>query len=235
MKKAVLIGVITTLLFPAFIIAQAPEGPVAEDLGVDSAQQKLVEISVTKFEDTAYWGSSMSPDEGFVTVRRFEGSPEDKEPIEGEVTSNIVEQDKFVLGAKVEFIKRGKNVLSIFPVKPLPIEGITKTLSIWVVGRNYNHVLKVIIADYFGRKRELTFGKMNFMGWKKLAIAVPPHIIQDEYHFSSGRGIKLLGFKIDFDMVESFGTYYVYFDDMRAVTDLFAEDFRDTDDMIDGW
>jgi hypothetical protein len=35
--------------------------------------------------------------------------------------------------------------------------------------------------------------------------------------------------------MESYGTYYVYFDGLRAVTDLFAETYRDLDDMTDGW
>jgi hypothetical protein len=48
-------------------------------------------------------------------------------------------------------------------------------------------------------------------------------------------GLKVIGFKIETDLLESFGSYYIYFDDMRAVTDLFAEDARDEDDMVDGW
>jgi hypothetical protein len=35
--------------------------------------------------------------------------------------------------------------------------------------------------------------------------------------------------------MEAFGSYYIYFDDLRAVTDLFAENNRDADDMTDGW
>ena len=30
-------------------------------------------------------------------------------------------------------------------------------------------------------------------------------------------------------------TYYVYFDDMRAITDLYAMQNRDEDDMDDNW
>ena len=234
MKKTVItFGLI--LFLPALLMAQATEGVKAENIGVDSAQQKLVEVSISKFEDVAYWSSSMPLDQGLIQVRRFEGSPEAKTPIEGESQSNIQEADKYILGAKVQFYKRGANTFSLFPVTPLPIEGITKTISVWAVGRNYNHTLKIIIADYFGQKRELTLGKMNFMGWKQLTVAVPPRIIQDEYHFTAKRGIKFLGFQVYCDMMESFGTYYIYFDDMRAVTDLFAEEYRDTDDMADGW
>ena len=48
-------------------------------------------------------------------------------------------------------------------------------------------------------------------------------------------GRKVVGVRIACDPDESFGTYYVYFDDLRAITDLFAEDMRDPDDMPDSW
>jgi hypothetical protein len=48
-------------------------------------------------------------------------------------------------------------------------------------------------------------------------------------------GIKIRGFRIDVDPMEALGSYYVYLDDLRAVTDLFAEDNRDEDDMDDSW
>ena len=234
MKKIILtIGL--ALLLPALLAAQATEGVKAESIGVDSAQQKLVEVSINKFEDVAFWRSVMPVDQGIVKIRRFEGSPVDKEPVPGEETANIQEADRYVLGAKVLFFKRGNNVVSMFPVRPLPIEGLTKTISVWVVGRNYNHVLKAVISDYFGQRRELTIGKLNFMGWKKLTFAVPPRIVQDEHHFTTKRGIKFLGFKVEFAAEEAYGTYYIYFDDLRATTDLFAEGFRDIDDMADGW
>ena len=234
MKKIFLI-VGLVLILPALLIAQDTEGIAAERLGKDQAQQELVEVSVSKFEDVAFWGSSMMLDDGIVAIRRFEGSPLDKQPIPGEESSDIQETDQYVLGSKVVFFRRGESSVAIYPVRPIPIEGITKTISVWVVGRNFNHVLKVIVADYFNQPREITMGKLNFMGWKQLTAAVPPRIVQDEYHFAADRGIKLVGFKIEFDLPERYGTYYVYFDDARAVSDLFAEAYRDTDDMSDGW
>jgi hypothetical protein len=234
MKKIVLVVGMAVLL-PFLLAAQQIEGIEAENIGKDQAQQDLVEVSVSKFEDVAFWGASMMLDDGLVAIRRFEGSPQDKQPIPGEEESDIQESDRYVLGSRVVFFRRGESSVSIFPVRPIPIEGITKTISVWVVGRNFNHTLKVIISDYFNQRREITMGKLNFMGWKQLTAAVPPRIVQDEYHFTSDRGIKLVGLTIDFDLMESYGTYYVYFDGLRAVTDLFAESYRDTDDMADGW
>ncbi len=231
MKKAAL-TIFLALLLPLALGAQTTDIQ-ADQIGKDQAQQQLVEVSVAKFEDAAFWGDSMPLDMGLSFLRRFEGGPAAKKPIEQEKDLKL--PDQYVLGGKVVFFKRAANEAFFFPVRPYAIEGVTKTISVWVVGRNYNHVLKAVIADYFNQRREITMGKLNFMGWKQLTAAIPPRIVQDEYHFTNQRGIKLLGFKLEFDMMESYGTYYIYFDDLRATTDLFAESYRDRDDMPDGW
>lgn len=209
--------------------------PRPDEIGIDSAQQNLKEVSVAKFEDPGFWVSSMSRDEGITMLRRLPGGPLDKEPIVGEVEVGIAEDDKYVLGLKVRYYKRGLNSFALYPVRPLPVEGITKTLSLWVVGRNVNHTLKIIIADFFGNRAEMTMGRLNYSGWKKLTVAIPPTVRQRDFHYKDRMGIKVIGFRIECEPTEAFGTYYVYFDDLRAVTDLFAEENRDPDDMADVW
>jgi len=225
----------------ALLFAQTEVGtPNPEKIGVESAQQKLKEVSVDKFEQAGFWISKMSTDEGFTTTRLFEGSPAGKQPIPEEKDLNI--PDKYVLGTRVDFLRRGYNTFTLLPLRPIPIEGITKTISVWVVGRNYNHTLKILIQDFFGREYELYMGKLNFQGWKKLTVAIPPQapdgrngIVQRDYHYNSQMGIKIIGFKVECDPMESYGSYYLYLDDLRAVTDLFAEENRDPDDMVDSW
>jgi len=78
-------------------------------------------------------------------------------------------------------------------------------------------------------------GTLNFSGWKQLTVAVPPTIQQRNPHYNTNTGIKVLGFVVDAAIEETYGTYYLYLDDMRAVTDLFAEESRDADDMVDNW
>lgn len=177
----------------------------------------------------------MPRDQGFVLTRRLVGSPVDKEPIEDEQEIGLEEDDKYVLGVKVHYDKRGVNSFAVLPVKPLPIAGIAKTMSVWVAGRNNNHMLSMMILDYFGNPKELTIGKLNFSGWKKLTVAIPPNIVQKDYHYTNINGIKFAGFRVDCDPADTYGSYYVYFDDLRAVSDLFTEESRDVDDMADGW
>jgi len=230
------------LFIGSLIYAQQREvgSPDPQRLGIESAQQMLKEVSVDKFEHDGFWRSTMSSDEGYTTSRLFSGSPSGKEPIPDEAELNI--PDKYVLGTRIDFLRRGYNSFTIYPTRPIPIEGITKTVSLWVAGRNYNHDLTLLIEDFFGRKYEFYIGKLNFMGWKRMTVTIPPQaedglsgVVQRNYHYNNHMGIKVLGFRIDCDPLEAYGSYYIYLDDLRATTDLFSEYYRDPDDMVDGW
>jgi hypothetical protein len=225
-----------------FVFAQQNEvgATNAERLGIDSAQQQLKEVSVDKFEHDGYWLSSMSSDNGYVTTRLFEGAPAGKTALADEADMEI--PDRYVLGTRVDFLHRGHMDFTMYPTRPVPIEGITKTISVWVAGRNYNHELYIMVEDFFGRLFELYVGRLNFQGWKRLTVAIPPQaenglsgIVQRNYHYNNQMGIKIVGFRVKCDPMEALGSYYIYFDDLRAVTDLFAENNRDPDDMMDAW
>jgi hypothetical protein len=242
MKKFLIIALF--LFIAGFLFAQQEREIGATDpdrMGIEAAQQQLKEVSVDKFEHDGFWRSSMSTDEGYTVTRLFSSSgPAGKQPIPDEEGMNI--QDRYVLGTRVDFLRRGHNSFTIYPTRPIPIEGITKTVSLWVAGRNFNHELILLIQDFFGRNYEFHMGRLNFMGWRKLTVAIPPQsddgfsgVVQRNYNYNNQMGIKIMGFRIICDPMESYGSYYIYFDDLRAVTDLFSENNRDPDDMPDGW
>ena len=208
-------------------------------IGVESAEQRLKEVSIDKFENEGSWVCSMSADEGVIQGRLFDGAPKEKKPIPEEENLNL--PDSKVYGTKVSFYRRGYNSFEVRAVKPIPVEGITKTISVWVVGRSYPHVLKLILEDYMGKQFELYVGKLNHAGWKLMTVAVPPQnatgtgIVQKDYHYGTSMGLKVVGFRIECNPWETYGNYYIYFDDLRAVTDLYEVDLRDDDDMKDSW
>ena len=209
-------------------------------LGIDTGQQFLREVSLDRFEREGFWRSSISADDGLTTTRLFLGSPAGKTPIPGEEGLNI--QDIHVLGTRVDFFRRGHTSFMVYPIRPIAIEGITKTVSVWVAGRNFNHTLMLVIEDFFGRRFELTMGRLNFQGWRRLTVAIPPQaedgfqgIVQRNFHHNHYMGIRILGFRVVVDPMQAIGSYYIYFDDLRAVVDLFMESHRDPDDMPDGW
>ena len=235
-KTAIFLLAISIFFVPCLVFGQNQnKEPLPENIGVDSAQQKLKEISVTKFEDPAYFTTSMSRDAGYMFARKLPGSPLEKKPIEDEEQLGIGESDKYVLGLKVVYDRRGLHSFAVMPTRPLPIPGITKRISVWVAGRNNNNVLSIILLDYNNQPKELVVGRLNFSGWKKLTVTIPPEITQKDFHYPNLNGLKFGGFRVDCDLIDTYGVYYIYFDDLRAVTDLFSEESRDIDDMADGW
>ena len=246
MKRTIfLIAGVLLLASGAFAQAQAaatpapaaastdPGAPDATLIGVDKAQQELKEISISKFEDDGFWRADMMRDDGYISLRRFEGSPADKKPIPGETAASLKENDKYVLGAKIEHLHRAVTSFSISPTRPLPVPGIAKTLSIWVVGRNVKHQLYILIDDQFGNRAKIPMGDLAFTGWKKLTAAIPPNIRQVDPRYPSKTGLSIISLVVETYPAETYGSYYIYFDDLRAVSDLFTENNRDADDMVD--
>ncbi|MFP4066812.1 MAG: flagellar filament outer layer protein FlaA [Spirochaetaceae bacterium] len=234
MRRAVLF-IIVAVAVTGIVFAQNNDTQ-PEDLGADTAQQALQEVSISRFEDPGFWKVYVPADQGVTTHQRMEGAPADKEPISEEEEADLVIQDEFVLGVKTEFFPpRQSSSIYIQASRPLAVPGIAKTLSVWVVGRNFNHRLSVVIRDFQGRMSVLNMGRLNFSGWRQLSAPIPPDIEQRDIHYSDQGGIEVIGFVIEPDLLETYGSYYVYFDDLRAQTDLFTEESRDPDDMVDSW
>lgn len=236
--KKILTAVLTLTATAGLMFAQESlANPDPTVIGNDSARQALKEVSVDKFELEGSWNASISPDNGVIGARLFDGSPAAKEPLQGE--EDI--PDTKVLGVKVEFFHRGVNSFYIRSTRPIPIEGVTKTISLWVAGRNMDHSLSVLVQDYYGNNFELYVGSLGFSGWKKMQVAVPPTpdgehgIIQQSAYDGIRPGLRIVGFRVDCNPMLARGTYYVYLDDLRAVTDLYDVENRDEDDMNDDW
>ena len=242
MKK--FLSVLLVLSMVVCVFAQQSENSSLSDpdptiIGADSARQALKEVSVDLFEREGSWKAKISPDNGIISARLFDGAPSAKEPIADAENQQLV--DEKVLGVKVEFFRRGVNSFFVTSARPLAIEGVTKTVSFWAVGRNQPHKITLLLQDYFGSNFELYVGTLDFTGWKKLTVAIPPSpdgvhgIVQTSAYHGDKPGVKIIGFRIDCDPMLAKGAYYVYFDDMRAVTDLYAMQNRDEDDMDDNW
>ncbi len=237
MKKLAIL--VTLLLAAGFVFAQTSSlsEPDPESVGRDSAMQSLREISIDKFEREGSWNVHISPDYGTITGRLFEGAPAMKDPLKGDDPA----EDTQVYGVRVDFFKRGVNSFTITSGRPLPIEGTTKIISMWVCGRNQSHDMWVLVQDYFGHNFELYMGNLGFSGWKKLTAVVPASpdgehgIVQSSAYYGDKPGLRILGFRVDCNPMQARGSYYMYIDDLRAVTDLYDMENHDEDDMSDNW
>lgn len=241
MKKLHFAVMAALILSGASVFAQTDSlsEPDASNIGNDSAKQALREVSVDRFEREGSWNVHISPDYGVISGRLFDGSPLAKEPLED--ADNQEMEDTKVFGVKTEFFRRGVNSFYITAARPIPIEGVTKTVSVWVCGRNMGHQMWLLVQDYNGNNFEIWMGSLEFSGWKKLTTAIPPSpdgehgIIQQSVYHGDKPGLRVVGFRVDCNPMEAKGSFYMYLDDIRAVTDLYDIQNRDEDDMMDNW
>lgn len=241
MKKLHFAVIAALILSGASVFAQTDSlsEPDASNIGNDSAKQALREVSVDRFEREGSWNVHISPDYGVISGRLFDGSPLAKEPLED--ADNQEMEDTKVFGVKTEFFRRGVNSFYITAARPIPIEGVTKTVSVWVCGRNMGHQMWLLVQDYNGNNFEIWMGSLEFSGWKKLTTAIPPSpdgehgIIQQSVYHGDKPGLRIVGFRVDCNPMEAKGSFYMYLDDIRAVTDLYDIQNRDEDDMMDNW
>ena len=246
MKKIYLAFLATAVVATGAAFAQSSANgntsisdPDASFIGNDSSREALREVSVDRFEREGFWNVHASPDYGVISGRLFDGAPAGKEPLNDSVNKEL--QDTKVLGVKIEFFRRGVNSFFVTAARPIPIEGVTKTVSVWLCGRNMGHQIWLLVQDYYGHNFEIWLGSLEFSGWKKLTAAIPPSpdgehgIVQQSAYHGTKPGLRIVGFRVDCNPMEARGSYYMYMDDLRAVTDLYDVENRDEDDMDDNW
>ncbi|MBN2547035.1 MAG: flagellar filament protein FlaA [Spirochaetes bacterium] len=238
MKKIIFILIVS--LISAFIIGQNLD---PDPKSVNAANSQITEVHLSGFEDPSFWEVSMPLDQGvIIKMGRFGAPQEVSDPNHPNAIKKRDDRygitqysNEKVLGIKVQYIARGYNWFAIRPSKPIVIEGICQSVSVFVAGRNYKHMLKMFVMDYFGRERMVVIDKLNFIGWRELQAAIPDTIKQYDYHFAHKQGIRFNGFIIECDPMETWGSFYMYFDELRAITDIFNEKTRDVNDMYDDW
>lgn len=234
----------------------------AQDPNKDTADEELVTWVLDSFEKAGDWVPSMPRDQGVIFSMKRKGAPKavlkkaelikrenknyvDKKrsqghilkenPISATATTNV---NKFVLGVRVEFMKRGYNWFTLKPPMPIKIPGITKSISVYVVGRGFNHWLWLMVRDFNGDKRYLSAMRpLTHSGWRKIMFPIKPNIVQEGFKVTDPRkvGLTFDGFLVKCDPMEARGKYYIYFDLLIAQVNLYFEFNKDEDDMRDYW
>ena len=200
----------------------------------NSGLMTLRTLLVDDMEDADSWVGEMPRDNGIIVVQRRKGGPKkvkQKDPL----------KNRFALGAKVSFFKTGITQFSVKPPREIEIPGITKTLSIWIAGRNRMHRLYAVVRALDDKLYKVQLGnRLNFPGWTKISGKIPASILQNDARYigmpGKKRGLSLVALYVECAMEESFGTYYFYADQIEVVSDMFLEDAEtQDDDMVDDW
>ncbi len=201
---------------------------------------KFEQFIIDDFENADLWFGGMWVDDGVIQVRKVFGAPADVRGSSGTASS-------YSLGGKIQFLRRSFSYASVEPPREIAIPGITQKLTVWVQGRGIGHKLYAVIRDFEGKIYKIPFGEMAFTGWKQLEALVPANITQQNRTFETyfhRQGITFVAFYIEFDMDNTRGNYFIYFDNLEATSNvyLYEEQLRneqlaneDRIDPIDNW
>jgi hypothetical protein len=150
-------------------------------------------------------------------------------------------QDIKSLGIHGRFDRKGYNWIDIYPTasddsdgKPFEIQipGRVRNIDMWVWGANLNFYIEIFLRDYEGIVHVVKLGDISYTGWKNLRVNIPATIPQSKRILPHYTGLKLVKFRIWTQPVERVNDFYIYFKQLRVMTDVFESMF-DGNDLID--
>jgi hypothetical protein len=139
--------------------------------------------------------------------------------------------EKTIMGVRASFEIRGYNWIVVQPKKPLPLEGIVKSLDCWVWGAGYDYDVEFVVRDYHGFYHTLLAGSLTHYGWKNFRVKIPGWIPQKQQWLPKNRPLTFIRFKITAKPFAREDNFHVYFDYMQVQTDIYRERFNG-DDLI---
>ena len=197
--------------------------------------EKIVLTNLDNFESAGEWEGKMPREDGIIRVMRREGIPQE--------LAGSDPGARYVLGAKISFFRRAAILFAVAPPTPRRIIGEVKSLKVWVIGRGFRHQLKAALRDLRGRAHLIRFNEfLDFNGWRQLEAPIPKNqnIVQEDYRYGTGElplGLYFESLMVDCNLVETFGRYYLYLDNLEAEVNIFPiEELKAAgNNMSDDW
>jgi hypothetical protein len=144
-------------------------------------------------------------------------------------------------GINGRFSRQGYNWIDLYPVladdsdeKPyeISIPGRVENIDMWVWGSNLNFYIEVFLRDYRGVIHPIRFGDIAYTGWRNLKVNVPTNIPQARRILPAYAGLKFVKFRIWTQPAERVDNFYIYFKQLKVLTDTF-EGLFDGNDLAD--
>jgi len=143
-------------------------------------------------------------------------------------------EDLRVLGLRGKFLRKGYNYVEIVPgtgegdgfePKPIPIPGRVHFIDLWVWGSNHAYTLEAHVRDFQGIDHVLSFGSIQFVGWKNLQVRVPGSIPQSWQYLPRRQGLELIRLVLWTQPLEKVDDFYMYLDQIKVTTDVFETSY----------
>jgi hypothetical protein len=139
------------------------------------------------------------------------------------------------LGIWGKFDRQGYNWIDVYPVaaggdenaepEEIPIPGRVQSLDMWVWGSGLNYSIEAYVRDYRGIVHTINLGNLGFAGWRNMRASIPTNIPQTKRTLPRLASLSFVKFRIWTQPTEQVANFYIYFDQLRVVTDTFESQF----------
>ena len=153
--------------------------------------------------------------------------------------SNREGNDLQSFGIWGKFDRQGFNWVDVYPVRTgsdepfeIPIPGRVRALDMWVWGSNLNYELEAYVRDHRGVVHSINMGSIAFTGWRNMQVRIPATIMQSRRVLPSYAGLHFVKFRIWTTPPERVDNFFVYFNQLKVLTDVF-ETLFDGNDLAD--
>ena len=220
---------------------QAQEAAAVKSDTKQKAKTGLIEDWMNDFEACEDWRAVATSPLGDTKIRKIIGRPRPVDekgsvietPKEITDDNGLTHKSEYVLGVKSYFVEKGYDRVEVYPPNEYIVRGKAKELRIWALGRKFRHTLFVKFRDFRGGIHKIKVGRLNFWGWRELAVIIPGWMPQAASYAMLDKNLHFVSFFVECDHFEVPGTFYFYLDNFRIITDL--SEFTGDTSIRDTW
>jgi len=139
-----------------------------------------------------------------------------------------------ILGVKTWFEERGFDRVEVKPPHEYAIKGKARQFSVWVLGRNFRHILSLKLRDYRGKIHKLYMGRLDFFGWRKMTVTVPGWLPQSTRYSLLDKNLHFVSLFVTHDVHEVPGEFYFYIDALKVLVDKGEQNYPGSE-IKDNW